>query len=368
LSIDNFQPSAINILGSLELKKGNFAKAIEWYKCAISFKPDMASAHSNLGNALKLSGKTEDAIKYYNQAIFLDPNYSDAYSNLAGVYLLLDRVEDSISMCNKALQLNPVHEDALQNLGAVYLKINDIKNALNIYQKLSLLNPEHPTADFIINTLRGNTIDKPPQRYISTLFNGYAEDFENHLVNKLNYQLPQQLINLLNKNNKLKFKQLIALDIGCGTGLVGPLIKNNFYKLIGVDLSQKMLQKAKDKNCYTKLIEGDISNFVIDEKSDTYDMVIACDTLNYFGDLCSLFKSIKNILKNEGIFVFTLEKCIDSNIVDYKLNTNGRYQHNKEHILKLITDVKFNICDIAECVGRQERNVNVVHLSYILTK
>ena len=43
------------------------------------------------------------------------------------------------------------------------------------------------------------------------------------------------------------------MDLGCGTGLMGPLLRSHVKQLEGVDLSAGMVQKAKERGCYDKL-------------------------------------------------------------------------------------------------------------------
>jgi predicted TPR repeat methyltransferase len=47
-----------------------------------------------------------------------------------------------------------------------------------------------------------------------------------------------------------------VLDMGCGTGLVGQYLKERgFSAVVGVDASKGMLEKAREKNAYTELVE-----------------------------------------------------------------------------------------------------------------
>ena len=53
-----------------------------------------------------------------------------------------------------------------------------------------------------------------------------------------------------------------VLDLGCGTGLVGQAFKMDKNSFIGVDISQKMLDKAALKGVYANLIKADIVDFL----------------------------------------------------------------------------------------------------------
>ena len=55
---------------------------------------------------------------------------------------------------------------------------------------------------------------------------------------------------------------LKLLDLGCGTGLLGQTLKKKFgfVSLVGLDVSEDMLEKAKEKGVYNKLICSFVSN------------------------------------------------------------------------------------------------------------
>ena len=57
-------------------------------------------------------------------------------------------------------------------------------------------------------------------------------------------------------------KNLKLLDFGCGTGLLGQVLKEKFgfNNLVGLDVSEDMLEKAKQKAIYNKLICSYVTN------------------------------------------------------------------------------------------------------------
>jgi predicted O-linked N-acetylglucosamine transferase (SPINDLY family) len=57
-------------------------QAIICYRQALAFKPELATAHNNLGLELQAQGKTEEAIASYRKAITHEPDYAEAHSNL----------------------------------------------------------------------------------------------------------------------------------------------------------------------------------------------------------------------------------------------------------------------------------------------
>ena len=61
---------------------GRFDEAIVVCRQAVRLKPDLAEAHSNLGNALKGKRQLDEAIVSYRQAIRLKPDLAEAHNNL----------------------------------------------------------------------------------------------------------------------------------------------------------------------------------------------------------------------------------------------------------------------------------------------
>ena len=82
-----------------------------------------------------------------------------------------------------------------------------------------------------------------------------------------------------------------VLDLGCGTGLVGQAFKMDKNSFIGVDISQKMLDKAALKGVYANLIKADIVDFLQTLKLK-FNFIIALDTVEYIDDFCKIIKKL----------------------------------------------------------------------------
>jgi len=85
---------------------------------------------------------------------------------------------------------------------------------------------------------------------------------------------------------------LDILDIGCGTGLAGAWLKDYARSLVGVDLSEQMVNVARKKMLYQELHVQPLNAFL--EGCDrTFDLVVAADVLSYVGDLQSTFDQVR---------------------------------------------------------------------------
>ena len=101
----------------------------------------------------------------------------------------------------------------------------------------------------------------------------------------------------------------ILLDLGCGTGSMTELLAKQGYDMIGVDLSDSMLDIAMEKRAQSGhnilYLQQDMREF---ELYGTVRAVIClCDSLNYLlkeDDLLTTFKLVNNYLDPNGLFIF----------------------------------------------------------------
>ena len=103
----------------------------------------------------------------------------------------------------------------------------------------------------------------------------------------------------------------LVLDLGCGTGTLTELLAKEGYDMIGVDVSEDMLQEAIEKRAESGLpilyLLQDMREF---ELYGTVRAVVSiCDSLNYildYNDLAHVFSLVNNYLDPEGVFIFDL--------------------------------------------------------------
>ena len=160
---------------------------------------------------------------------------------------------------------------------------------------------------------------------MTRLFDAYAANFEDHLRKSLNYKVPELISKALSERD---IRNARFLDLGCGTGLVGKLVGDRCKSLVGVDLSEKMLDIARDKKCYDELHKADLVEH-LGTTTGTYDVVCAADVLNYIGDLQPAFAAVLRVLETGGMFIFTVEEPVGPQEGDFALQSTMRYTHAK---------------------------------------
>ncbi|MEP7455707.1 methyltransferase domain-containing protein [Phyllobacterium sp. SB3] len=171
----------------------------------------------------------------------------------------------------------------------------------------------------------------PPLAYVETLFDAYAPTFETALLDKLEYRVPGLLAEAIEKHGSGR-RYTSVLDVGCGTGLMGPYVRPVADYLAGMDLSEVMLQKAAEKQVYDDLAKGNVNEFEMTLQS--VDLVIAADVFVYVGDLDRAFAAIAKSLTVDGLFVFSVENQEGSD--EPVLQPSLRYTHSQSYIERLL--------------------------------
>lgn len=103
----------------------------------------------------------------------------------------------------------------------------------------------------------------------------------------------------------------LVLDLGCGTGKLTRLLAGKGYDMIGVDLSEEMLEIAMEHQA----IEGGEILYLLQDMREfelygTVGAVVSiCDSVNYlteYEELVQVFSLVNNYLDPGGVFVFDL--------------------------------------------------------------
>ncbi len=153
----------------------------------------------------------------------------------------------------------------------------------------------------------------------------YTKDFYEEDDNVRRYSEAVDKVGLWN-SEKVIFEKYISkndkiLDIGCGAGRTTiNLYKNGYKNIIGLDLSSKLIEYAKDyatkNNLDIEFINGDATK--LDFESNMFDVVI----FSYNGMQCipgkknrdSVLKEVYRVLKPGGLYIFTSHNRDDSGV------------------------------------------------------
>lgn len=320
-------------LGVLLQETRNFVGACRAFETALVHAPRFPEALNNLGNTLIELGELALAEECYRKALAIRPDLAVAHHALG---LLLSRQQQraaALPHLQEAANVNPTFIDGWLDLSDCQSQLGDSAGALASLDALLLREPSHAAAQFRRAVLTGAQPESAPIEVVERLYAGMAATFDEHLVERLGYNIPallfEKLFPWLNAFNAQQQRKPNVLDLGCGTGLFGLQIRSEAATLIGVDLSPAMLDKARARGIYDELVVADLTTHL--ETAAPADLIVATDVLIYMGNLERLFTALRTVLSQGGVFAFSVE-CPATLLEGFTLQPSGRYAHSEHHI------------------------------------
>ena len=279
--------------------------------------------------------------------------------------------EAAAELMEQALELAPAWAAGWYRLATYREKAGRADAAIEAYRRTLALDPE----DIFGAALKlavlgdGTAPDRPPSRYVERLFDDYADRFETSLVEKLDYSVPQKLAALIASTGR---RYECAVDLGCGTGLLGPEIRAHVGRLEGFDLSQNMLAKAAEKGVYDHLAQADLSlapdlsGVLADAARRRADLVTAADVLMYLGNLESVFAVIDELAGAGADIVFSVEDAGEGE--GFHLAPSLRYAHSEAYVGRLLARHGLEILEIVKTVIRKDGGKPVSGILFLTRK
>jgi predicted TPR repeat methyltransferase len=349
-----------NNLGIVLQGAERFGDAIDAFRRAIALDPTHANAYSNLGVLLRATGKPVEAEDAYRRAIQLDPEHIDAHSNLGILLYALKRREEAVACFCRVVTLRPKHREARRLMALAHCTLGELDKAIAIFEQWLEEEPDNPVATHMLSACTGRNVPaRASDVYVRDSFDCFAASFDSKLA-KLSYRAPALVGAMLDDTGVEATESLDVLDVGCGTGLCGPLIRPYARRLTGVDLSSGMLAQAKEKQVYDELLQAELTAFLRDHPA-AFDVVVSADTLVYFGELEAVSSAVAAALRPGGVFVFTVEHGVGEAAPDYRLQNNGRYVHARRYVERVL-EANGLAVDIGEAELRMESGVPVAGL------
>ena len=129
------QIDAMQLLGAVFNKTGQYAEAVQLLREAIKQAPGHAHLHNNLGMALHHMEKSDEAIQEFRRALEIQPDFAKAYNNLAVALMKLSRLDEAFAACKEAIHLQSDFKEAYNNLGLILKKKGELENAIESFKK-----------------------------------------------------------------------------------------------------------------------------------------------------------------------------------------------------------------------------------------
>lgn len=154
------------------------------------------------------------------------------------------------------------------------------------------------------NCLWDATYEASTDEELSSCYAKWADKYDEDTISGMGYVGPVLASKLLDAY--LDSKKSKILDAGCGTGLVGKVLKEAGYSNIeATDYCDAMLAQAKDKNVYNNLFQADLTKG-LDVPDSTYDAAICVGTFTYAHVGPEAFEEFIRITKPGGYVCFTI--------------------------------------------------------------
>lgn len=318
-------------LAATRLALNRPAEALADLEALLADEPEHADAWSHRAQALERLRRFDEARPALERLVALQPDCVEGWFRLGQTLQRLGRPDAALPCLDRVVALAPTHATAWSQRGSLLGALGRTADAAAAYERAIALGADAPLHRFLIAALDGR--DAPPnapRAYVQGLFDDYADGFDAHLVDVLGYRGHRQLVAPLTALQPAGFDA--ALDLGCGTGLCGPLLRPMARRLEGVDLSPAMLQRAAALGVYNQLHCADAAEHLA-RCDATFDLLLAADVFIYVGELSAVFAGAARVLQPGGLMGFTVEPADDTQTVT--LGAQMRYSHSLPYLRQL---------------------------------
>jgi predicted TPR repeat methyltransferase len=356
---------ALQNLGAICRATGRRDEALALYQQALTRDPLLDDVRLNLGNLLNDLSRFDEAEEGFRAVLQRRPNDVRALLGLGLALIGQLREEAAAETLRRLVELAPEHRRGLRHLASTLGRLGLIDESTAVYERLLALEPDNAAVRYVVDALRGREVARAPASYVRELFNNHAADFEEKLKGRLAYWTPELLTTLLTRHVPAGTHFAHVLDLGCGTGLMAPLLRPFCGRLEGVDLSPGMIQEAEKKGLYDRLAVADIVEF-LGQETTACDLVTAADVFVYLGDLAPVFGGVAARLRKGGLFLFSTEHAGAED--GFRLQANGRYAHGGPYIDRLARQSGFAVVAATVATIRLERAAPVPGGLYLLRR
>ncbi|MCW2243306.1 tetratricopeptide repeat protein [Azospirillum canadense] len=353
------------------LRAGRPTAAVAAYSGLAAERPDAALVRLGFARALLAEGRKDEALEEFREAAALRPDDRDAVLELSSALIEAGDALGAVERLQPLSRRDP--DDAVLHhaIGRAWIALREPEKALAALRKARDLDSDDSLGSAaLIAALEAGEGADLSAAYVRALFDRYADRFDQDLVGKLGYAAPELLrraVDRLGGGNGLR-----VLDLGCGTGLAGVTFRSLAGHLAGVDLSPRMVDKARARALYDDLWVGDVAAALdptldpaLDPAPAGWDLLVAADVLVYIGDLAPVFRAAADALRPGGRFAATVER-LDGD--GFALGPTRRYAHAEAYLRAMAEAAGLRILMLEPCAPRREKGVDVPGLLFVAEK
>jgi predicted TPR repeat methyltransferase len=269
----------------------------------------------------------------------------------------------------QATELAPGFASAWFTLGEIREQLGEREAAVAAFRKAKIADPDdRHGARLRLMLLGAEALSGMPPAYVRALFDQYAPKFEAALVDDLGYRGPSLLFKaVLAARAAIRkpafFKR--AIDLGCGTGLAAAAFAKEVDHFIGIDLSPRMIERARATGLYGELEVAEMVEGLRGKPDGSADLILAADAMVYLSDLAAILGEARRVLVPGGLLAFTLETHGGEGVV---LGEGLRYAHSAPYVRASIAAACLTLSRLDQLSARNEDNVPVPGLVVVATK
>jgi len=333
------QAKAFFLSGLAHHEAGRMEAAERDFSASLSLVPGRPSTLTNLGATLLQLGRADEALVLLEEALDQEPGNPEALGHAATALAELGRRADALAMADRAVQADPQAAAVWSLRGTLLREAGRAADATASWREALRAGAPPELIRYYLAALGEEEAPvAPPRLYVQQLFDSYAEGFDRHLMQVLQYRAPERLVKGLQGRH---FDAV--LDLGCGTGLCGPLLRPLAGRLEGVDLSANMVAQAGATGVYDSVEQDDAADF-LQRAQQRWDAIVAADVFIYVGALEGVFAGAARALRPKGVFCFSVEDVADVDAPrGYVLRESLRYAHSMGYIRMLAEQHGFSV-------------------------
>ena len=269
----------------------------------------------------------------------------------------------------QAIELAPRFASAWFTLGQIRDELGEREAAITAFRKARESDPEdRHGASLRLMVLGAQELADMPQAYVRTLFDQYAPRFETALVDDLGYRGPALLFKAVLAARHAVRKPAFftrAIDLGCGTGLAAAPFARGVDHFIGIDLSPRMIERARATGLYAQLEVTDMVEGLRGRPDASADLILAADAMVYLSDLAPVLREVSRVLAVGGLVAFTVETHGGDGV---SLGEGLRYAHGASYVRAALSDAALAMSRLEDLSARNEDNAPVPGLVVVATK
>lgn len=258
----------------------------------------------------------------------------------------------------QAIELAPNFATAWFTLGEWREQLGERDAAIAAFRAAAAADPEdRHGAGLRLIRLGAAPVAAMPPAYVQTLFDQYAPRFEASLVGDLGYRGPALLFKaVLSARSAARqpafFKR--GIDLGCGTGLAAGVFARNVDRFTGIDLSPRMIEKARAAGHYAELEVADMGRGLRNQPDHSADLILIADAFVYVADIAPVLIESRRVLMAGGLLAFTAETHDGEGVI---LSAGLRYAHSAGHVQAAVAAAGLTLRAIDLLSARNEDHV-----------